>query len=81
MDKPIFTDEFDWHGCEAVQFDPEKLGGRGNVEGTRMFADGILTNFDSGISPEEIADSYGVTLQAVNTILDFAALRRMKASA
>jgi len=44
MHKPLFPDKYDWHGCEAVQFDPQKLGGRANVEGQRMFADGILDN-------------------------------------
>ena len=44
MNKPIFRDLIDWHGCDAVQFDPEKLGGRATVGNTRMDADGVLIN-------------------------------------
>ena len=78
---PSGEDEFDWDGCSVVQFDPEKLGGRANVGGTRMFADGILSNYDSGLSEEEIAHSYGTKLEHVRAILDFAHARRLKATA
>ena len=45
MQIPIIRDLIDWHGCEAVQFDPLKLGGRATVGNTRMDADGVLINF------------------------------------
>lgn len=78
---PTGEDEFDWQGCSAVQWDPEKLSGRANVAGTRMFADSVLSNFDSGLSEEEIADSYGTELAHVQAILSFAHGRRLKAIA
>jgi uncharacterized protein (DUF433 family) len=81
MEDLIWEDEFDWRGCSAVQFDPEKLGGRGNVNGTRMFADTVLSNFDDGMSAEEIAESYELDIEPVRQIIAFALTRRMKVSA
>lgn len=74
-------DRYDWHGCEAVQFNPEKLSGRATVEDTRMDADGILDNYLDGLSIEDIVDSYGVNRHAVETILAFAAAKGLKATA
>jgi uncharacterized protein (DUF433 family) len=81
MHKPLFPDKYDWHGCDAVQFNPNKLGGRATVEGQRMFADGVLDNYLDGLSVDEIVDSYGVRREAVETILAFAAAKRLKAIA
>lgn len=81
MDEPLFPDKYDWHGCDAVQFDPKKLGGRANVEGRRMFADGILDNYLDGLTVDEIADSYGVRREAVETILAFAYAKGLRAIA
>ncbi len=69
---PTMKDEFDWLGCPAVQWDPQKLSGRANVDGTRMFADSILSNYDNGMSAAEIADSYSLDLQPVLTMIEFA---------
>lgn len=74
-------DRFDWHGCDAVQFNPEKLGGRATVEDTRMDADGILENYADGMTADEIVETYGVSREAVERILAFAAARGLKATA
>ena len=78
---PTGEDEFDWRGCDVVQWDPEKLSGRANVEGTRMFADSVLDEFDDGWSVDEIAEDYGLRVGAVETIIDFAQARREKTAA
>jgi|HubBroStandDraft_6_1064221.scaffolds.fasta_scaffold2462006_1 uncharacterized protein (DUF433 family) len=78
MDWQIIQDEFDWRGCRAVQFDPLKLSGRGNVDGTRMFADGVLNCYDDGMSAEEIAEEYELDLQPVREIIAFATAKRLK---
>ena len=75
MNTPMFPDKYDWHGCTAVQFDPEKLSGRANVGGTRMFADGVLENYLDGLTAHEIAESYGLAQEDVDQILSFAAAR------
>lgn len=81
MKRPIFSDKYDWHGCDVVQFDPEKLSGRANVEGQRMFTDGILDSYLGGESVDEIVDTYGVRREAVEKILAFAAAKGLKATA
>ena len=81
MDELVWKDDFDWRGCGAVQFDPLKMGGRGNVDGTRMLADSVIENYDDGMSPEEIAESYHVDLHPVRQIIGFAIATRLKASA
>jgi uncharacterized protein (DUF433 family) len=79
--KPRFADKYDWHGCDAVEFDPEKLGGRATVGNTRMDADGILDNFEDGLTVDEIVESYGVSREAVEKILGFAAAKGLMATA
>ena len=81
MEKPVFKDLIDWHGCDAVQFNPEKLSGRATVGATRMDADGVLINYEGGLTVDEIVDSFGVEKAAVEEILRFAATRRSKAVA
>jgi uncharacterized protein (DUF433 family) len=81
MDMPRFPDKYDWRGCEAVQFDPQKLSGRATVEDTRMDADGILDNFEDGMTVDEIVETYGVSREAVEKILAFAAAKGLKATA
>lgn len=78
---PTGEDEFDWRGCEVVQWDPEKLHGRANVAGTRMFADSILENYDDGMTPEEISYTYSTDLPYVIAIIRFAEFSRLKATA
>jgi uncharacterized protein (DUF433 family) len=72
MKRLLFPDKYDWHECDAVQFDPEKLSGCANVEVQRMFADGVLDCFLSGQTVGEIVDDYGVRREAVEKILAFA---------
>ena len=81
MDRQIIEDVFDWHGCEAVCFDPERLSGRATVGNSRMDADGVLINFEGGLTVDEIVDSFGVPKEAVEKILAFAATRRLQSTA
>lgn len=81
MFKPMFPDKYDWHGCDVVQFNPKKLGGRATVGATRMDADGVLENYLDGLTVDEIVDSYGVEKEAVDKILAFAAAKGLKAIA
>jgi uncharacterized protein (DUF433 family) len=81
MDHPVIEEMIDWHGCDAVEFDPQKLGGRATVGNSRMDADGILINFEGGLSVDEIVDSFGVPKDAVETILAFAAAKQKRLTA
>jgi len=62
----------DWTGCTLVERDPEKLSGVPIVKGTRMQADGILDNYQDGLSPKEISYEFSVDLSTVQAILSFA---------
>lgn len=77
---PRQVDLIDWHGCEAVQFDPLKLGGRATVGATRMDADGVLINYEDGMTAQEISEAFGTNLDAVRTIIAFVESRKLKAS-
>jgi uncharacterized protein (DUF433 family) len=81
MNRPLFPDKYDWHGCDAVQFDPEKLSGRVTVGATRMDADGVLENYLAGMTASEIADCFDIDLAAVESILAFTAAKGLKTTA
>ncbi len=74
-------DEFDWRGCSAVQWNPRMLSGRANVNGTRMFADLVLSNYDDGLSVEEIVETYELDIEPTREIIAFAVAKRLKVSA
>jgi uncharacterized protein (DUF433 family) len=78
MDHRKLEDLIDWHGCEAVCFDPERLSGRATVGNSRMDADGVLINFEGGLSVDEIVESFSVPRKAVETILAFAASKQLQ---
>ena len=46
----------DWSKCEDVEMIPGKVSGQPIVKGTRILADGVVVNAESGLTPEEIAD-------------------------
>ena len=81
MQKPMSSDKYDWRGCDAVQHDPLKMGGRATVEDMRMDADSVLDNFEEGMTVDDIVESYGLNRRAVEKILAFAAARGLKATA
>lgn len=74
-------DRYDWHGCDAVEFNVAKLGGRATVGSTRMDADGILINHLSGMGVDEIHDCFGVEKDAIRSILAFASRHALRDSA
>lgn len=63
----------DWTGCPLVERDPEKLGGVPIVKDTRMQADGILENYEGGLSVEEISYQFGIPQYVIEELLAFAA--------
>ena len=81
MDAPVFKDRFDWHGCEVVQYNPKKLGGRATIRNTRLDADTVLINFESGMTVEELVEDFGVSREDVEAVLAFAGRKQMQASA
>jgi uncharacterized protein (DUF433 family) len=62
-----------WSGCELVEVVPGKVSGATLVKGTRVPADAIVSNFESGSPVEEIAENYpSVPLETIRGLLSFA---------
>ncbi len=63
----------DWSGCDIVESVAGKLSGAPVLKGTRMPVQAIVDNYDAGLSPEELAETWGgITLAQVIAILKFA---------
>jgi uncharacterized protein (DUF433 family) len=69
---PLKTELMDWTGCAWVESMPERMHGMPVVVQTRMDADGVLVNFDEGMSASEIAEEFGVEEVKVRGVLQFA---------
>ena len=65
----------DWTHCPVVESDPEKLGGTPILKGSRMPADAIVENYESGLPAEEIADVFELPAAGVRELLKFAVKR------
>lgn len=73
MAKPeLKTELMDWNGCAWVESVPDKLGGTPVLLRSRMPADGVLENFDAGLSAENIAEDFDQDLESVRGALEFA---------
>jgi uncharacterized protein (DUF433 family) len=62
----------DWTGCQWVESVPERMHGTPVLLGTRMDADGLLQNFDHGMTIEELIEDYGLAEEKVRGVLSFA---------
>jgi len=50
--------DVDWLGCDLVERVPGKVSGQPIVKGTRILADVIVEEFDSGSPIDEIQENY-----------------------
>jgi len=75
---PVFDESvgIDWDGCELVERIPGKVSGVPILKDTRLPADSIVTNFDHGCTPEEVADMFEMPIETVQAILDWASRYR-----
>lgn len=48
----------DWTGCDLVETDPEKVGGKPVVKGTRVPAEVVLIDEGYGRTPEQTHASF-----------------------
>ena len=65
----------DWTGCPLVETIPGKVSGVPLVKGTRMPADGIVSNFQTGSPVEEIAENFDIPEDSIRALLSYAAAR------
>ncbi len=68
------SSEIDWSDCPDVEQIPGKVSGQPIVKGTRILADSVIVNADSGISPEELANEHfpGLGVERARRIIVFA---------
>ncbi len=65
-----------WNGCKWVETVPDRLGGTPVLRNTRVDANGVLLNFDDGLTVEELVHEFGLHEDAVRGVLEFAASSR-----
>jgi uncharacterized protein (DUF433 family) len=61
----------DWSQCPDAESIPGKCGGAWCVKGTRVMVQGILDNAEDAPA-EEVAEMFGLPVEVVQRILDFA---------
>ena len=66
----------DWSDCDLVERNPLKLSGVPIVKDTRVQADSIVENYESGSPVEEIAENFRISEEIVRELLAYGALRR-----
>ena len=62
----------DWSQCPAVESVPGKMSGAWVFRGTRMPVQAVFENLEAGMSLQEIADNYDVTMEELKAVLHFA---------
>ena len=58
---------------ERIVVDPRVMAGKPVVRGTRIIVDLILELLAAGMSPEEVAEDYGISVDDVRAALLYAA--------
>jgi len=66
----------DWTGCELVERNPLKLSGVPILKHTRVQADAIVENYESGSPVEEISENFRIPESTIREVLAFAASQR-----
>jgi uncharacterized protein (DUF433 family) len=66
--------EIDWTDCPDIERITGRVSGQPIVKGTRILADGVVVNAESGISPEELANEHfpGLGIERAHRIIAFA---------
>jgi uncharacterized protein (DUF433 family) len=64
----------DWTDCPDVERIPGKVSGQHIVKGTRLLAEGVVINAESGMTPEQIANEIfpGLGVDQARRIIAFA---------
>lgn len=72
----VMKQEIDWSACTLVEVKRRVQNGLPVLIGTRMLVNGIVDNFDYGVSAAEIAEQFEVRLDEVEAILAYAQSHR-----
>jgi uncharacterized protein (DUF433 family) len=61
-----------WDGCDIVECVAGKMSGEPVIKGTRVLAQTIVDNYESGSSVEEISENYPhIPVDAIRKVLAF----------
>jgi uncharacterized protein (DUF433 family) len=63
----------DWSDCPLVERDSRKLSGVPILKHTRLQADSVVENYESGSPVEEIAENFSISEEVISQVLDYAA--------
>jgi len=63
----------DWSDCPLVEVNPRKVSGVPILKGTRVQADSILENYESGSPVEEISENFAIPETIIRELLTYAA--------
>jgi uncharacterized protein (DUF433 family) len=67
------TEAIDWTGCPLVEVVPGKVSGVPLLKGTRLPAETVLSNYESGSPVEEISDNFDIPENTIYDLLRYAA--------
>ena len=68
----------DWSSCQAVERDPERLGGAWVFGGTRVPVAALFEKLEDGASVAHVVEWFpGVTIGQVRAVLEHAARRTL----
>jgi uncharacterized protein (DUF433 family) len=67
----------DWSGCDIVETVPGKVSGVPILKGTRVPADAVVENYESGESVEEISFNFDLQPDDVRKVLTYASARQL----
>ena len=76
MATPVQGLGINWANCPLVERNPLKLSGVAILKHTRVQADAIVENYESGSPIEEISENFSLSEDLIQQILDYAAEHR-----
>jgi uncharacterized protein (DUF433 family) len=68
----------DWSDCPIVEVVPGKVSGVPILKGTRVQADSIVENYESGSPVEEISENFDIPEATIRELLNFAARQQSR---
>jgi uncharacterized protein (DUF433 family) len=61
---------FDWHSCDAVERDPERLGGAWVFKGSRVPVRALFENIEAGASVDQFVEWFqGISREQAVAVL------------
>jgi uncharacterized protein (DUF433 family) len=61
----------DWWGCNEVEQIPGKVGGVPILKHSRVPAEIVAINHETGLSAEEIADLFNLPVEQVQRVIEY----------